>query len=47
MEKSSSFKLKPVSQENSFEETDGISLLLLVLGLIELYIYTANLVRFV
>ena len=43
MGKSSCFKLKPVSQANSFEETDTISLIILVLGLIELYIDAANL----
>ena len=36
MGKSSCFKLKPVSQENSFEEIDTISLILLALGLMEL-----------
>ena len=43
MEKSSSFKLKPVSHANSFEETDTISLILLELGLMKLYIEMANL----
>ena len=33
MRKSSCFKLKPVSQANSFEEIDAISLILLTLGL--------------
>ena len=41
--KSSCFKLKPVSQANTFEETDPISLMLLALGLIELNIDAANL----
>ena len=43
MGKSSSFKLKPVSHANSFEETDTISLILLELGLMKLYIEMANL----
>ena len=43
MGKSSWFKLKPVSQANSFEMIDKISLILLVLRLMELYIDTANL----
>ena len=43
MGKSSSFKLQPVSQANSFEETDTISLILLELGLMKLYIEMANL----
>ena len=37
MKKSSSFKLKPVSQANTFEEIDTL-LLILALGLMELYI---------
>ena len=41
--KSSCFKFKPVSQADSFEETDTISLTLLALGLMELYIDAANL----
>ena len=41
--KSSCFKLKPVLQANTFEETDTISLILLALGLMELYIDAANL----
>ena len=43
MGKSSCFKLKPVSQANSFKEIDTISLILLTLGLMEWYIDTANL----
>ena len=43
MGNSSCFKLKPVSQANTFEETDTISLILLALGLIELNIDAANL----
>ena len=35
--------MKPVSQANSFEMIDTISLILLVLRLMELYIDTANL----
>ena len=41
--KSSCFKLKPLSQANSFQETDTISLILLALILMELYIDAANL----
>ena len=47
MGKSSCFKLKPVSQANSFEEINKISLILLALGLKELYIDIANLVFFI
>ena len=43
MGKSSCFKLKHMSQANTFEETDTISLILLALGLMELYIDAANL----
>ena len=43
MGKSSCFKFKPVSQADSFEEPDTISLTLLALGLMELYIDAANL----
>ena len=43
MGKSSCFKLKSVSQANTFEETDKISLILLALGLMELYVDAANL----
>ena len=42
MGKSSCFKLKPVLQANTFKETDTISLILLALGLIELYIDASN-----
>ena len=43
MGKSSCFKLKPVSQANTFEQTDTISLILLALGLTGLNIDAANL----
>ena len=43
MGKSFCFKLEPVSQANTFEEIDTISLILLALGLMELYIDAANL----
>ena len=43
MGKSYCFKLKPVLQANSFEETDTISLILLALGMMEFYIDAANL----
>ena len=42
-EKLSFFHSKPVSQANSFKEIYTISFILLALGLMELYIDTANL----